>query len=419
MIVEQRILDFEKLGFGMFVHFGIYSQLGKGEWAQNRLAIPQEEYSALAKSFCPHPQWAKKLARTAKNAGCKYITLTTRHHDGYSLYDTQGLSDYDAPHSCGRDLIREFVDACREEGLIPFFYHTLIDWQKDTCPFHSDLRPEWDRAGDWEAYMEYLQKSVELLCTNYGPIGGLWFDGMWAYWDKDWQEDKLYGMIRSHQPQAVIVNNTGLGKLGQLGHIQLDSVTFERGKPQPLNLEGAPKYIASEMCEVFNAHWGYAQEDLFYKSPAGLIETLVDCRRYGSNLLMNVGPLGDGLLRPIDEAFLEIMGKWVNTHDEAIRAPRPTGIGVEDRPRDFLLKDGSTYYLFCMGLPMRSDPNVQRSVDENFMGHFLLEEKILSASWMDNGEALYFTQEAGRVSFYAKPFGYGTHGVVRVAKILT
>lgn len=419
MLVEKRILDFEKLGFGMFVHFGLYSQLGKGEWAQKCLDIPQAEYERLAETFNPDPAWAKRLAAAAKKAGCKYITITTRHHDGYSLYDTRGLNSYDAPHSCGRDLIREFVDACREQALLPFFYHTLIDWREPTCPFHSDTHPQWDRAGDWEAYMEYLQKSVELLCTNYGPIGGLWFDGMWAYWDNDWQEDKLYGMIRSHQPQAIIVNNTGLDNMGQLGHIELDSVTFERGKPQPLNLAGAAKYIASEMCEVFNAHWGYAEEDLFYKSPAALIETLVDCRRYGSNLLMNVGPLGNGLLRPIDENFLELMGRWVETHDEAIREPRPTGISVEGRDRDFLLRSGSTWYLFAMGLPMVSDPNVQRGVDENYMGFFPLDTKIKEARWMDSGEALFFTQEENRVSYYAKPFPYGRHGVVRVAKIET
>lgn len=418
MIIEQRILNFEKLGLGMFVHYGLYSQLGQGEWAPELLGIEPEQYVSLAKEFCPDPLWAKKLAATAKKTGCKYITITTRHHDGYSLYDTCGLSDYDAPHSCGRDLIREFVDACREQDLIPFFYHTLIDWKEPTCPYHG-RNPQQRREGNWEAYMEYLQKSVELLCTNYGPIGGLWFDGMWAFWDRDWQEDKLYGMIRSHQPQAMIINNTGLSKQGQLGHIQLDSVTFERGKPKPLNQEGAPKYIASEMCEVFGAHWGYTENDLFYKSPASLIETLADCRRYGSNLLLNVGPMGNGLLRPIDEGYLELLGKWVALHDEAIRAPRPTGISVADRPRDFLLSSGNAYYLFCMGLPMLSDPNVQRGVDENFMGYFPLESPIRSAKWMDNGDDLHLTQNDGRVSFYAKPFFYGNHWVVRVAKLET
>ena len=196
MIIHQRVKNFETMGFGMFVHFGIYSQLGRGEWIRNNMT--REDYEPIYKTFNPKPTWAKELAAAAKGAGCRYITLTSRHHDGYSLYDTCGLSDYDAPHSCGRDLIREFVDACREEGIIPFFYHTLLDWHEET--FETDF----------PAYLQYLRRSVELLCTNYGPIGGLWFDGTWSKpKGTDWEEDALYGTIRKYQPEAIIVNNTG------------------------------------------------------------------------------------------------------------------------------------------------------------------------------------------------------------------
>ena len=280
MIIKQYIKDFENLGFGMFVHFGLYSVLGKGEWAKKLLAISDEEYYKLAEDFHPEPDWADRLVTTAKRAGCKYITLTTRHHDGYSLYDTCGLNELDAPHTCGRDLVREFVDACRRQDIIPFFYHTLLDWHEESY------------RTDFKEYLKYLRKSVELLCTNYGKIGGLWFDGMWDRLEDDWEEDALYGCIRKHQPDAMIINNTGLSALGALGHIELDSVTFERGNPQPLNMDGAPKYVASEMCQVFADHWGYAKEDLNYKSPADMIRDLVLCRRYGSNLLMKRGTEG-------------------------------------------------------------------------------------------------------------------------------
>ena len=281
MIVKQYIKDFENMGFGMFVHFGLYSVLGKGEWAKKILQIPDEEYYPLMERFDPKPDWAKELAKHARNAGCKYITLTTRHHDGFSLYDTQGLCDLDAMHAkCGRDLVREFVDACRSEDIIPFFYHTYLDWYQE------------DYEKDFPKYLAYLRKSVELLCRNYGKIGGIWFDGKWNKPDNDWEEDAMYGLIRSYQPEAMIINNTGLSALGALGHIELDSVTFERGKPQPLNMEHAPKYIASEMCEVFNDHWGYAAEDLHYKAPAEMIEELVDCRRAGANMLMQTPSFG-------------------------------------------------------------------------------------------------------------------------------
>lgn len=219
MIVKQYIKDFEQLGFGMFIHFGLYSMMERGEWNKLSNNVPDAEYEAYAEKFNPKPDWAIEIAKMAKNAGCKYITLTTRHHDGYSLFDTCGLNDYDAPHSCGRDLVREFVDACRANDIIPFFYHTLLDWREES---YKTNFPE---------YLKYLRRSVEILCTNYGKIGGLWFDGMWDKPNEDWEEDALYGTIRKHQPEAMIINNTGLSARGALGHIELDSVTFERGKP--------------------------------------------------------------------------------------------------------------------------------------------------------------------------------------------
>ena len=397
MIVHQRVKDFETLGLGMFVHFGIYSQLGKGEWIRNNMT--KEDYEPIYKQFCPKPTWAKELAAAAKSAGCRYITLTSRHHDGYSLYDTCGLSDFDAVHSCGRDLVREFVDACREEGLLPFFYHTLLDWHVEN----------YDT--DFPAYLQYLRSSVKLLCTNYGPIGGLWFDGKWSKPEADWEEDALYGMIRQYQKDAIIVNNTGMDSRGALGNIELDSVTFERGKPQPINLEESPRYIASEMCEVLNDHWGYAELDFNYSSMAEVIGNLADCRRYRANLLLNVGPMGDGSLRLIDRGMLEVLGQWVALNEEALRIPAPAGIPVENHGEDFLLRNGNALYLFVRGVVTENDPNCHRTEE------FALAETVTSACWLDSGEALPFTQENGVVSVTAIPCHYGTQLTTRVAKL--
>ena len=407
MIIRQYIKDFEKLGFGMFVHFGLYSVLGKGEWALHSLNLDPEEYFALRKEFNPAADWAEQLAAAAKQAGVKYITLTTRHHDGYSLFDTCGLNDFDSVHDNGRDLVREFVDACRAQDIIPFFYHTLLDW--------TDERYK----KDFPAYLEYLRNSVELLCTNYGKIGGLWFDGMWDKPDADWEQDTLYTMIRKHQPEAMIINNTGLSARGALGHIELDSVTFERGKPSPLNMEGAPKYVASEMCQVFADHWGYAKEDLNFKSPADMIRDLCVCRRYGSNLLMNVGPMGDGTLRRMDGAIYDLMGQWVAINGEAIYAPYPSGIEVENKEEDFILVKDKTYYLFCDKLPMSADPNVALKEEntELYKDIFKLDKKIKQITWLDNGEEVEFEQDGANVVVKTKPYIYSRHLVVRVAKI--
>lgn len=407
MIVKQYIKEFERLGFGMFVHFGIYSVLGKGEWAKYCHQMSDEEYYKLTERFCPAADWAVQLVDVAKRAGCKYITITTRHHDGYSLYDTCGLSTLDAVHTCGRDLIREFVDACRAQDIVPFFYHTLLDWHEKSY------------KTDFKAYLKYLRRSVEILCTKYGKIGGLWFDGIWDNPQADWEQDALYACIRAHQPEAMIINNTGLSAQGALGHIELDSVTFERGKPKPLNMEGAVKYVASEMCEVFGSHWGYAAEDFNYKSPAEAIRDLVVCRRYGSNLLMNVGPMGDGTLRLMDRAIYDMMGQWVRLHQEAIYEPRPSGIEVENKPDDFILRKGSTYYLFCDHLPMSADPNVALYQEAEYQDKFRMKQEIEKITWLDNGENVAFTQEGESVTVRCVPYAYGRDLVVRVAKIET
>ena len=408
MIIEERIKKFEKHGLGMFVHFGLYSVIGRGEWALHLTEITPEEYEKLPAEFNPDPDWATELCATAKAAGCKYITLTTRHHDGFSLYDTCGLNTYDAPHAkAGRDLVREFVDACRKEGIIPFFYHTLLDWW---MPSFND---------NFKEYLVYLRKSVEILCTNYGEIGGLWFDGSWSKKDADWEEDALYSLIRRHQPNAMIINNTGLHARGALGHIELDSVTFERGKPSPINLDDSPKYIASEMCQVFGDHWGYSRLDYNFKSLADIIRDYTTCRRYNSNLLMNVGPMGNGKLRLLDTAMLKTLGQWIDTFSEALDGTIPSGIEVS-KSTDFIQKRGKTYYLFCDKLPMGGDTNVAVDSEESSReDSFKLNKKIKSVTWLESGTALDYKQDGDNVTVFTSNQPYGQSVVVRIAKIET
>ena len=379
--------------------------MGKGEWSKNLCNIPWEEYYKAMNKFCPNENWAQELAAAAKAAGCRYITLTTRHHDGFSLFDTCGLNKYDAPHVCGRDLVREFVDACRANDIVPFFYHTLLDWHEESY------------QTNFKKYLLYLRKSVELLCSNYGKIGGLWFDGMWDKPEEDWEEDALYATIRRHQPEALIINNTGLFHQGALGHIELDSVTFERGRPKPINLADSPKYIASEMCETLADHWGYAELDFNFKSTNDLIETFAICRRYRSNFLLNVGPKADGSLRTIDKGVLEILGQWATINHEALHDPAPVNIEIENKPRNFLLKNGNHYYLFLFDISMRGDSNVAINRETDLDNTFRLPETVKSICWLDNQKPLAFTQEGDRVTVTAEPYSYGHSFVVRVAKI--
>ena len=164
-VPEPRVARFEKMAFGMFVHWGLYSLLERGEWILHHSRMPEAEYRKLTERFTAENFDARALARLAKRAGMKYITLSARHHDGFSLYDTRGLSTYDAPHSAaGRDLIAEFVEGCRAEGIVPFLYHTTLDWSFGTA--------DCDEAA-FNEYLDYLHASVEILCREYGPLGGL------------------------------------------------------------------------------------------------------------------------------------------------------------------------------------------------------------------------------------------------------
>ena len=402
---EKRIAEFENMGFGMFIHYGLYSQLGQGEWIMDSAKMSREEYAKLAGTFTAADFDAKKIAHTAKDAGMKYITLTTRHHDGFSLYDTKGLSDFDAPHSpAGRDLVREFVDACNEEGLLPVFYHTTIDWHVESY------------EKDFQRYLQYLQDSVEVLCTQYGKIGGLWFDGNWARPAGDWDEDGLYKMIRRHQPDALIVNNTGLDARGATGHPEIDSVTFEQGHPDPMNREGMPKYIAAEMCHTMNDHWGFGKGDLHYKSLTEMIETLCACRKVGANYLLNVGPDGDGNIIPIQESILRGMGDWIRICGESIYTGRPSEIKGEWK--NFALEDRKGAYLFVHDLGVIGSANVV--VDGGGRGYKYfknVQKKVKRVFWTDNGEELDFVQHEDNLWFNATGFPYGCNYVVRIAQV--
>ena len=403
----ERVAAFEKLGLGMFVHWGLYSQLGVGEWTYHIHGRNADEYKKLQDSFTAEDFDAEALVLTAKEAGCKYITLTTRHHEGFSLYDTRGLSDFDAPHSAaGRDLIREFVDACNKHGIIPFFYHTTLDW----------LHPDFN--GNFDAYLEYLRKSVEVLCTNYGKIGGLWFDGNWSRKDADWKEDALYGTIRRHQPDAIIVNNTGLGARGKVGHPEIDSVTFEQGRPTPMDREGMEKYVAAEMCHTLNDHWGIGHLDFNYQSPCSIIEHLCACRRVGANYLINIGPTAQGGIEPMQRELMRILGKWMELYGEAIYEGKPHA-AICSHKKNFLLKGEDAIYAFVHDLGRKGNPNV--TVDGEIEGDTVfrgVSEPIESVVWMDNGEALSFTQENGVLAIDATGYPYGMSTCVRVAKAI-
>jgi len=404
----KYVADFEQLGLGLFVHWGLYSQMGKGEWIFDNIDMEMSEYMKLKDTFTACDFDADKLCEFAIGAGCKYITLTTKHHEGFCLYDAQGLNDdFDAPHSpAGRDLIREFVDACNRHGLKPFFYHATLDWFK---------KDEYDN--DWDTYLEYIRQSVELLCKNYGKVGGFWFDGNWSKQDADWKVSELYKTIRKYQPEAIIVNNTGMIARGALGDIEIDSVTFEQGTPEPMDREGMPKYLAAEMCQTTNNHWGIGANDINHKSPAELIENLCACRKVGANYLLNIGPTAQGGIDPYHKELFKLIGIWMGHFGEAIYNGRP--YAAKCFGKNFILKsaDGKSLYIFVHELDTGGSVDVM--VGGKYKGAYGFSgvtDKIKSLKWMDNDEELKFIQGEGMLCFDATGYEYGKSLVVRVAK---
>lgn len=402
-VATSYIKAFEQLGFGMFVHMGLYSMLNSGEWYWEVDGYPDDDYRRLMDTYTVDNM--ENLVVAAKNAGCKYITLTSKHHEGFCLFDAKETSTFDAMHSpCKRDLIREFVDACNKHGIVPFFYYATYEFR------HPDYNDNFNR------YLAYVRSQVEILCTQYGKIGGLWFDGNWNKKGADWQEDALYSLIRKYQPEAMIINNTGLDAQGAVGNPEIDSVTYERGQALPINREGREKYVAGEVCDSITNHWGIA-DDLDIKSPRNLIESLCNCRKVGANYLLNVGPDEHGNVPPEGEFILNCIGRWMSKYGEAIYNGRP--YWAREGVQNFILRseDGKTAYFFVFGLSNLGSKHVVSQIggegDTTFDG---VDLTITDIRWMDNDELLASSKENGNLTVNFTPFPYGTHYCVRVAK---
>lgn len=389
---------FTNLSFGLFIHYGLYSSLGKGERIKEASNISDEEYDKLALTFNPKKDFADEICSFAKRNGFKYVVLTTRHHDGFSLYDCSKINTFNSMHYIKRDLVREFVDACKKYGLVPFLYHTLIDWREEK------------KYKTFSEYLSYLRKSIDILCSNYGEIGGFWFDGQWKYPNADWEEDNLYNLIREKQPNALITNNAGLSRLGERFSNLIDIVTYERNNVTNYNYDEDINNYATEMCQALNSHWGYAEKDLDYKTIKEVLYSLCISRKYGGNFLLNVGPLGDGSIRSIEKDIISFIGDWVKENSEALYLPKPYNLSLPQNC--FALKNENFIYIFILDVPMESDENVGK-YNKNPTLINLNCLNIEKAEWLDTKEKIKIINNTVTVP----PYPYGTSRLVRIAKI--
>ena len=308
MTYEERLKWFHEARFGIYVHFGLYSLLERGEWTMYSERISPKDYDHLADMFNPLPGAAREWCRLAKRAGAKYIVLTTRHHEGFSLFDSQYSDFTSAKRGCKRDIVREYVDAARAEGLKVGLYYSLLDWRYPGY-FEPEKYPE-----NRDALVDYVHNQVRELMTNYGEISLLEYDGGWMadlnpdkeYRINFWRARELNAMVRELQPGIIINNRSGLDE-------DLDT-------PEQVIKAAVPgRGCESCMCIGDSCCWGYTRFNPNWKTTTQLIQHLVNAAQGEANYLLNIGPMPDGRLRSEEIERLNDIGDWMKINEKAIR----------------------------------------------------------------------------------------------------
>jgi len=313
--------------FGMFIHWGLYSipagewkgSKGHAEWIRNTAQIPLSEYEKLVNQFNPAKFNAEDWVKSAKEAGMKYIVITTKHHDGFCLFDSK-QTDFDIMSThFKRDIMKEMAEACAKNGIKMCWYYSIMDWH------HPDYLPRryWEKNRrtkytDFDRYCLYMKNQLKELLTNYGKIGILWFDGEW---EKTWNHERgkdLYNYVQKLQPDIIINNRVDVGRAGMMGMTKDTISAGDYGTPeQEIPATGIPG-VDWESCMTMNDHWGYNEEDKNFKSPEELIHNLVDIASKGGNFLLNIGPTSEGLFPRESIERLKEIGSWMKINGEAI-----------------------------------------------------------------------------------------------------
>lgn len=339
---------FQDNKFGLFIHWGVYSVMGKGEWVMNNDKITVADYEKLPSQFNPTEFDAAEWVTIAKDAGMRYITITSKHHDGFAMWGTK-QSDWDivdrTPYH--KDVLKMLADECHRQGVKLFFYHSQLDWHNpDYFPRgRTGLTAGRSESGDWYKYLDYMDGQLRELLTNYGEIGGIWFDGMWDRPEADWRLAKTYGLIHSLQPAALVGSNHHLKPFdGE------DFQMFERDLPgghtADFNAKSEIGSLPLETCDTMNGAWGYNSSDKRFKTPAQLIQYLVKAAGNNANFLLNVGPMPNGKIQPEFVERLHAMGEWLRTNGDSVYGTR--GGPVSPRPWGVTTQKGSKIYVHVL-----------------------------------------------------------------------
>ena len=335
--------------FGLFIHWGVYSVLGDGEWVMNERRLTLEEYEKLPAFFNPTEFDPAEWVALVKAAGMKYITITSKHHDGFAMFGTK-QSDWNivdrTPYK--KDVLKMLADECHRQGIKLCFYHSQLDWHNPNYyprgrTGHDAGRPE---SGDWYKYLDYMDAQLRELLTNYGEISGIWFDGMWDKPEADWRLATTYQLIHDLQPQALIGSNHHHAPFpGE------DFQMFEKDLPGQITAGFNQTAVIChqlplETCETMNNAWGFNIGDTHYKSARQLIQYLVRAAGHNANFLLNVGPMPNGKIQPEFQTRLREMGQWLTRYGESIYGTR--GGPITPRPWGVTTQKGNKVYVHIL-----------------------------------------------------------------------
>jgi alpha-L-fucosidase len=334
--------EFQDARFGLFIHWGIFSILGDGEWVMNNENIPVKDYTRLVDFFNPLEFDAREWVSIAKDAGMKYITLITRHHDGFSMWNTK-YSDFNIMNTpYKKDVVKMIADECHKQHIKLFLYYSLLDWHREDYPHETGRTGQKTGRtgkGDYAHYLQFMENQLTELLTNYGEIAGIWFDGHWDQTNPegqkdrasriDWRYDEIYSLIHRLQPQCMIGNNHHLTPFpGE------DFQMFERDLPgenkSGLSFQKASDKLPLETCETMNGSWGFNIKDDKYKSVDQIIHYLVNAAGRNANFLLNVGPMPNGKIQSEFTDTLKEVGKWMRQYGESIYGTRGNIIPPQD-----------------------------------------------------------------------------------------
>jgi alpha-L-fucosidase len=327
---DQRMAWFREARFGMFIHWGVYSVpagewQGKptphtGEWIMEKSQIPVSEYEKFAQQFNPVKFNADEWVRMAKNAGMKYIVITSKHHDGFAMWRSD-LSDWGIKSTpFQRDPLKELAAACQEQGIKLCFYHSIMDWHSPDWPERRAWNDKATGKPDMDRYVAYLKGQLKELLTGYGPIGILWFDGQW---EKPWTSARgldLYNYVRALQPDIIINNRVGKPdeSASHIGFVNLGKIGDYGTPEQEIPATGLGAGVDWETCMTMNDTWGYRKDDHDWKSAQTLVRNLIDAASKGGNYLLNVGPTSEGVFPDASIERLAEIGVWMKANGESI-----------------------------------------------------------------------------------------------------